>query len=1289
MIEGKNHSVKKALLAQHRNQEKDYWLRTLTGIAEPAAFPYDHHGQPEGEMAVRSHVFAPGVAAAVARLSARSDPKRHVILVAALHVLLYKCTQRTDLVTATPIYTPGDGGAYLNTVLPVRLVLQPEWTSKELLVYTRQVLIEANQHQHYPVDLLPEQLPAAGASEAVSLFKTAVVLDTIQDPAHLQPLSFQYRMIFCFSATETQLSVAIQYDASRYAEESIRDLARRLEWLLHQMTTATNTALADLSIVPEAERQKLLFAFTDTRADFPADQTLVSLFETQAARTPDQVACEDAHRKLTYRELNEQANQLAHYLKAQHHLGAREAAGLLVDRSVWVLVGVLGILKAGAAYVPIHTSYPPDRIRYMLHDTAARVVLTDGDPRVSPQKTDAWAVVNLPAAWPAIRALPTTNPPLSSGPDDLVYMMYTSGSTGKPKGVEISHTALVNFYAAICKATNLTGRDRILAVTTYTFDISVLELLVPLLTGAQVFVLGKEGQSDPSVLQEAISRVKPTILQATPSSWKMLLKNGWPGDPNLKAFCGGEPLSPELAGRLLGKVGSLWNLYGPTEATIWATVQPVTQAERITIGKPLQNVRIYILDSHLHPVPIGMPGEIHIGGICLSNGYRNRPELTGEKFIPHPLLAGEKIYKTGDLGRWLPNGEIECLGRIDHQVKIRGHRIELGEIEQTALGFPGIAEVVVIAADRQDEKFLCAYLATPQKVNVRALREHLLARLPAYMVPVCFVQVERIPLTPNGKVDRKALPPPQWHSVWEYVKPANATEQKLVEIWAAVLETAPDEIGVQAEFFELGGHSLKAAMLVNEIHQGLGVKLSVAAIFKHPTIRKLAQVLAASEKSPYQHIEPAPVRPVYPASSGQKRMYILSQLEADIKYNFPLVLRVQGRVDGALLQTAFRQLLQRHESLRTSFEIRDGELVQRVHPVVDFSVQWLGAPGGRPEVVFKSFFRPFRLDQAPIFRVGLLELPEQEHLLLIDLHHIVADGVSLNVLMDDLALLYRGERPPALKLQGKDYTEWQRKHPAGQNPRPEQYWLGQFRGEIPVLNLPTDYPRPAVQSFAGDIVLFEINPTLTAGLHAVARQEEVTLFMVLLAAYNTLLYAYTGQTDIVVGSPVVGRPHSDLQRVVGMFANTLALRNQPAGPKTFTGFLAEVRENTLNALENESYPFEELVEKLALRRDPGRNPLFDTMLSLQNTDRSQLRMGDLRFTPYPLAQKTSIFDLTFEIEEAEGRMKVCIQYGTRLFKPESIHRMKGHFIRLLEALIANPGRQLGQIRNQLMPDRPT
>ncbi|HEU4963561.1 MAG TPA: condensation domain-containing protein, partial [Bacilli bacterium] len=827
--------------------------------------------------------------------------------------------------------------------------------------------------------------------------------------------------------------------------------------------------------------------------------------------------------------------------------------------------------------------------------------------------------------------------------------------------------------------------DVILQKTPYVFDVSVWELFTWMFVGAQVCFLEPGAEKEPDRIAAAIERYGVTSIHFVPPMLSAFLDAL--ADEKLlgriasvqRVFASGEALTTKQVQRFHQIVypvngARIYNLYGPTEATVEVAAFPVPvdfAGDVLPIGKPIHNTRLYVVDENLRLQPIGVPGELMISGVNVARGYRNRPELTAEKFVDDPFVQGARMYKTGDLVRWLPDGNLEYQGRLDHQVKVRGYRIELGEIEAQLLLLDGVKEAVVLCReDAQGNNELSAYLVTETALTTADLRRALAQELPDYMIPSYFVFLERMPITTNGKVDRKALPEPKGETLRSaaYLAPRTKTEADLAAIWSAVLEL--EQVGVHDDFFELGGHSLKASNLIARIYQQMGVKLPLRAVFQAGTLAELAAWVDRTEQE--GSLPPIPVVEAddHPLSSAQKRLFILHQLaEGDITYNMPGVLELQGRLDVDRLQAAMSAVIARHEALRTSFVLVDGEPRQVVQEACDFKLSITEGADLDLLTRMQAFVQPFDLAKAPLLRMQLLRVEPERHLLLLDMHHIISDGASVNLLMQDLIAAYRGEEKLPLAIQYKDYVAWHDSFFTTERMQAQQaFWQEQFADEVPVLNLTGDYARPAVKEYAGDALRFELGRELTDRLQQLAAENGMTLYMILLAAYALLLGKYANQEDVVIGSPVAGRAHPDAESVMGMFVNTLALRVRPERERTLGEFLAAVKERVVAAFDHQEYPYEQLIEQVGVRRDLSRNPLFDVLLVLQNADFSETRMGEVVVKPHLYDETMAKFDLTLEALETSEGLSVRMEYRTKLFARATIERMSRHLVRVLEVL---------------------
>jgi len=1042
---------------------------------------------------------------------------------------------------------------------------------------------------------------------------------------------------------------------------------------------------------------------------------------------------------MTYKELNKKSNQWANEL-IEKGLKPDHIVGIMVDRSVDMVIGILGILKSGGAYLPIDPGYPEERIRYMLADSNANVLLTNlpEGHRFNCQLS----IVNYQLSMSSKQAFlhHSSNQFINHPSGNLAYVIYTSGSTGKPKGVLAEHRSVINTLFALDEMYPLEESDVYLLKTSYTFDVSVTELFGWFFSGGAVAVLEKGGEKDPYMIMNTVERSGVTHINFVPSMFNvfvdMLDQRNIGKLSGLKyIFLAGEALMPGVVKkfRALNSEILLENIYGPTEATIYASKYSLSDWDSmgsIPIGRPLPNVKFYILDPHGHIQPVGVTGELCIDGAGIVRGYLNRPALTAEKFNQDfldyqddqdkkglkkksgkylftslPLYPSTSLYRTGDLARWLPDGNIEFIGRIDRQVKIRGNRVELGEIENQLSYHDKVKESVVLLKEERGEKYLCAYVV-PDRTDPAAghpereawrmeqgeLRQHLSQTLPDYMIPAYFVYMDEIPLTSHGKVDRKALPDPVFKAGERYIAPENEIEQKLLEIWARLLQIDKDMIGITDSFFELGGHSLKIIRLAGEIHKALGVKIDLNRIFKSPYIKSLSKYIQESEGMIYESIELVEKREYYPVSSAQKRMFLLNRLkDHDISDNSPGAMWLEGCVNKEYIEEVLQELIKRHEIFRTSFELRDMNPVQVVHKEVEFRINYyeLDEPPAPspwdPAIFIENFVRPFDLSQAPLLRVDLVKISQEHYMLMYDMHHIITDDTSSVIFLNDFVELYRGGELAVLAVQYKDFACWQNELLQSERvKKQEKYWVGVFQNGVPVLNLPTDFPRPPVQSFEGRYIRFHFSSDLTKRLNRMALETKTTLYMLLLAITNVLLARYSGQEDIVVGTPIAGRVHPDLQNIMGFFINTLAMHHFPKGEKTFGEFLEEVKSNSLKAFENQDYQFDQLIDRLGIEQNPGRQKMFDTMFVMQNVDINlESRLGEIKdvtFRPYEFQKQATQFDILLHGFESDTEISFRLDYCTKLFKEETMVRLMHHMENIAEEVTANPFLKISEIK---------
>ncbi len=1276
-------------------EEKAYWLEKLKGDLVKSYFPYDYltnrqnrvtlNG--ETEWRIEGELFIK-----LEKLANSSEHNLFVILLTTLVGLLQRYTANSDLLVGMPLLKQKREGEFLNTFLAIRDLLTPEMTFKELLVQTKQNVIAANRHLRFPLEMLPDYLEMAADQDGFGLFDTALLLTNIHEQKYLRQLKIN--TLFVCLKDLNHLNLVIEYNLDRYHPETIGRIGAHFLNFLQNALADINTKLVDIEIFSDDEKAKLLQEFNQPSEAHPVAENFCQLFEKQVQQHPMRIAAVANEASLTYGELNDQANRLAERLR-EKGVQPDTVVGLMVENaSLDLLVGLLGILKAGGAFLPIDPEYPLARKKYMLADSGALLLVTKR-VYVSYRQKITNEILDLDEITAQGEPYPPNPKPSATG-DHLAYIIYTSGTTGNPKGVMIANKGLCNYLAWFSREAAITAQDRTLLLSSFCFDLGYTSLFSSLANGGWLHLLSKSQYSSPDTVLKYIREQTITYLKLTPSLFSTLVNNyQFPAQGAYQSLrlivLGGEKFNLNDARKFHQAYPQtvVFNHYGPTETTIGAVFQKinfqkVAAAEKVAaIGKPLANTQVYLLDEHLKPVPIGVTGEIFIAGFGLARGYVNHPELTEQKFLQVSFEGDttRRVYRTGDLGRYLPDGRIQFLKRADHQVKIRGYRVETAEIETRLLELTGVKEAAVIAReDFAAETYLCAYLVTTEKIEPPELRRFLGERLPEYMIPTRFVMLEKMPLTPNGKLNQKKLPQPSRHNEADFVAPTNEVEEKLVAIWKKVLHL--ETVSIVDDFFAMGGHSLNAIMVVAQIHKHLQKKLSVIDVFQYPTIKQLAVYLKQMQPNIYLSIQPTARQEFYPLSSVQKRIYIMSQLEGTgVNYNAPRAILIKGKLAKEELNAFFQTLIARHESLRTSFVIEGGEPVQKIHEQVDFKVLNIKSSEERVKTDLEGFIRSFLLDTAPLIRVVLAKIAEEKHVLLLDIHHIISDGTSMTIFFEELQALMAGRELPPLKLHYKDFSQWQNEMLASRAMQAqEDYWLDLYQGELPHLSLPLDYERPATLSFVGATYEFALAEDQTTRLQKFALQNGTTLFMVLLAAYNILLAKYAGQEDLIVGTPIYGRPHADLKKIIGVFVNTLAIRNRPEGAKTVAQFLAEVKANTLQAFENQDYQFERLIEKLALKREPSRHPLVETMFTMQNFDLPQNQNGALTWEVFAVSDQQVKFDLLLGAREEGHTLHLGFNYSTKLFKERTIKRMAADYGGILASFMESTAITLQELQ---------
>lgn len=1343
-----------------------------------------------------SFAFEASLVEAIHNLSRRCSASFYMTLVTVVKTLLLRHSQQESIVVGMPVSGRDRSdledqlGLYINTI-PLKSDLPMSLSAVEAVEIVRNNFINAYEHQAYPFDLLVADLDLDRDLSRSPLFDVMVILqdsgsDAGNDSAlRLSPLPMpsttsKYDLTFHLEERASQLHLSIEYNTDLFSASRIEGLGEQFGVIASQMVVSPDVPLSEFSVLSKVNEDNLLSQLnglivnrtsSSTHADHNLElgNSFLIRFREQAAKNSSKTAVTFSNQSLTYGELDRQSDSLAAYLQSYFQRESIELSqsivGICVERSERMIVLLLGVLKSGAAYLPIDPGYPSERIGYMLKDSGAQLVLSETPAAKEFEQVCDAHFICVDSQWESICGADVSKLHILVDSESLAYVIYTSGSTGLPKGVEISHGALSNFLSSMAREPGLSQQDKLLAVTTICFDIAALELFLPLLQGAEIVLAADSDVIDGQKLSRLLEQHQVTCMQATPVTWKLMLSAGWEGSPQLKGLCGGEALSDQLATELLSRCYQLWNMYGPTETTIWSLIAKVT-AESIAnssggivhIGRPIENTTILVLDRWGKIAAPGILGELCIGGGGLARGYLGKPELNTDKFFYYDIsknqvidsqsqdinLRRNKYYRTGDLVCISEQFYLDFLGRLDNQVKVRGYRIELGEIETHLARNDIVSQAVVcVQQDSDDQNYLVAFVepasdeAQTVRANMLSLKAELSEALPGYMVPDRFELVDEFPLTANGKIDRKKLLRLDGEAAMQtvslrapYVPPESDLEKALVKIWQSVLEV--ETVGLDDNFFELGGHSLKATRLVFRLRQETGFSLELLDVFKYPTINKL--VHGATEYPSLVPINPLKESTscdengeyLWPLSRAQERLWLIHQLDlslakegAGAAYNVATGITLSGPLKVPSLELALAQIIRRHESLRTVFPTQnDGSPRQRIVSCENLqsslSYFELQSEQCLTDVVKDFTEQPFNLENGPLFKALLVKADDsddggsqdQEYILILSLHHIICDEWSMRIILKELMTLYQsfsGSGEPVLddlSIQYRDFAHWQNERLTDQSLKQLRgYWLKKMSARPDSLNLPADYVRPNEMDYQGDSVEFNWPTELQGALTALALRDGLSQFMILTALVKLLLFRYSGEEDITIGSPVLGRTHPDLESQVGVYINMLALRDVLSPRDSFLVLLKQVKATVSEALAHQEYPFDQLVEDLSVPRELDRHPVFDVLISLESQSEDDRLISRPvgaevdgspsavpRISPYSCARPTAKYDLSFHFTETDDGLKASIIYRTSLFKRPRIERLAGHLVQLAHSVVAQPEAPLWEISLLTKPE---
>jgi amino acid adenylation domain-containing protein len=1304
---------KQQLSGESLKKHKSYWLGQMSKPLPILAMPTD---------AVRptfrtssggseTKIFNVDLREQLYEFSEKQGVTPFMTFLAIAKALFYHYTGQKDIIIGTPIAgrehedLENQIGLFVNTLV-LRTQFDNNESFNELLAKVRNNTLDAYEHQIYPFDQLVEDLSLPRDMSRNPVYDVMLtfqntglenVLEQSNNELSITPndngiIMAKVDLCFTFQETNQGLALTIEYNTDLFSQTRIVRMLNHFETLTKAVLVQEANTIDELVYLPTYEKEKILQLGAPKQQPVP-EYGLLQFLKKQSSIYPDKAAVICNGVSLSYQELEQQSDKLAYHLSRVYGVGPNDFVAIAMDRSIHVLSVIMAVFKTGAAYLPVDTEFPIERLSYMLQDCKVKAVIAE---QTTVDKMEFWTGRLLQVEQLLMESAPDIDKlqKYDYDPQRLAYAIYTSGSTGQPKGVAISHGALTNFLVSMQHQPGIDKDGLMLALTTFSFDISILEICLPLLTGATVLLADNKTAKDPDLLIELMKKYKPTMMQATPGLWKALLDNGWEGDLSLKALCGGEALPRNLGIQLLQKTRELWNMYGPTETTIWSLIKHVVDENDLdSIGKPINNTEIYVLNGHNQLVPKGVEGELHIGGQGLSLGYLNKPELTNKQFIENPFQPKSLIYKTGDLVRWLDNGEIKFIGRKDNQVKINGYRVELGEIDKVLNEHKAVRQALTHIFDTtQDSKQLVAYLVMEHEVDEILLRDYLYTRLPHYMMPHHFVIMDELPMTANGKLNRKALPiPGQKDNI--YVAPESNTEMLLAEAWEQLLKSP--KVGVNDNFFSLGGHSLKAVQLVSWIHQKLGVKLQLKDIFTNPTVNMLANAVDGFDKVAYKSIPRVPVAEHYPLSHSQKRLWILDKMQSvQLAYNMPGAFRLEDRLDREALEYAVEQLVKRHESLRTTFVEIDEEPRQIIHKSDEwaFKVKFTDLsssehPENQAERLANTETRiVFDLEKGPLFRVNVLQISEKQHLILFTIHHIISDGWSMGILIKETLQLYNArlkgvvvELPP-LRIQYKDYTSWQNQ--ILDNSAHESYWLDKLSGDLEILRLPYDFKPGDSFSYEGSRKSREFDKQLSDKLKELSQENNTSLSNVIFTIFNILLYNITGQKDILIGTAIANRNHIDVENIVGLFVNSLVIRNKISDEQSFIKLLAQITHNMVEAFDHQDYPIDLLVQKICPDRINNIQPIFNVFYGFQNfadvvtqaDDYEATMQGnkDAQLDWFEQDFATAKFDLTLFVHQIGDGLKLTFEYNSDLFTEESITKYLYYFEKIAVAINEKP-----------------
>lgn len=1285
---------------EYKNSEKylkdeKYWENTFDTMPENSYIANYKNKTENLEAKRREYVLDEDIIDRIKVFCQNDKTSIYTFLMSVYSLYLSRVSGNKNPIIGTPILNrknyreKNTTGMFVSTI-PNKIHINNELRFKEFISEVTKIQREIFKHQQYGYEKILKSIREKYNIKK-QLYDIVLSYQNARDNSKQSKLLYHTKWIFnnylanslwinIYDMDNTEeLKIFYDYQICKFCETDIDNIHKRILYIMKQILENEEIILNDIEVITPEEKNKLLFEFNNTKTEYQADKTIKELFEEQVNKSPEKIAIVYEDNQMTYKQLNEKANQLAYYLRINKKIKSNDIIGIMVNRSIEMIIGILAIIKAGGAYLPIDPDYPKERITYMLEDSNTKTVLVNNFTYNIVSSNIRMIDISLDSD--IYKYQKNDNLDNINVQDDLLYVIYTSGSTGKPKGVMLTHKNINNYINGLKKVIDFSENKTIVSVTTICFDIFVTEVWAGLLNGLKIVLANENEQNMPIKLNELCIKHHVDIIQTTPSRYNILLNsNNYKFLENVKdILVGGEALGEILLSKMRSVTkANIYNMYGPTETAVWSTIKNVTETNEITIGKPIINTQIYILDENKKLLPPDIPGELYIGGDGVSKGYLNNKELTNEKFIK-TSFSSTKIYNTNDMAYVKENGELVYLGRTDFQVKVNGYRVELEEVENSILKFDRISScIVIVKKDIRGRDNIYAYFEAKEKIDINKLRKNLQQQLPQYMVPQYFLQLDNLPYTPNGKIDRKRLPDIHIERKTKLNKAETQIEKKLEKIIRNLLNLS--NIDFSEDLLSLGADSLTAISLASEINKEFDIDITIKEIMETKSLEELSEVISKKPKNSKDNkISSIEKKEHYCVSSAQSRIYLANEMSNKIVYNMPGKICIEGNLNVKKLENTFKLLIDRHESLRTYFEVlKNGQIVQKIEDNIEFKLEVTKCNKNDLNNKINEFVQPFNLKKAPLFRAELLQIQQKEFVLLFDMHHIISDGTSIKIIIRELQDIYNDKNLENISITYKDYANWEKENlEKGNFKKQEEFWVNQFNDEVPLLNIPFDFEKPEINSFKGSSISESISEELNKSIIGLSKKYDTTPYIILLCVYYLILIRYTNQDDIVIATPIINRTSKELKNVIGMFVNNIPIRIKSNNQMKFSELVKEVKNIALKCFDNQLYPTDKLIQKLNMQT--GEKSLFSTMFVYQNDNDFSIKLNNVKVNVEIINTNISKFDLTLEIREINKKFNIRIEYCTDLFKKETIEYLKEHYINALKDVIKEPNKVLADI----------